>query len=256
MGMTAAWRVSQVRSSAVERALWRVLPEGNLLLRFVDGQDAADAVRLRRRAYNVGEVVLSTDAATHDRVVFPMSATLSEFMSMRDGAMVESATMGREGMCGIEAILGMERRAIDVIATLAGNVVEVSVPELLALADRVPAFRSMLLRNAAYQLGSGRILAACNALHDTRSRLARWLLSADDRLTTPTFFITHETMSAVLGVRRPSVTLAALDLQRSGALTYSRGTVGITNRSALAEWSCECYLEMRDLLERFIGERI
>ena len=47
--------------------------------------------------------------------------------------------------------------------------------------------------------------------------------------------VTHATLSGLLGVRRPSVTIAAGTLQKSGAIRYSRGRVVIVDRLGLAE---------------------
>ena len=45
----------------------------------------------------------------------------------------------------------------------------------------------------------------------------------------------------MLGVHRPSVTVAAGDLQRRGTISYHRGHVRVTDRRALERASCECY---------------
>jgi Mn-dependent DtxR family transcriptional regulator len=69
----------------------------------------------------------------------------------------------------------------------------------------------------------------------------------------PRFPLTHEFAAALLGVHRPSVTLAAGALQRAGIIEYRRGKVEILDREALHEVSCECYDVIRHAYDRFGG---
>ena len=45
----------------------------------------------------------------------------------------------------------------------------------------------------------------------------------------------------MLGVQRPTVTLAARMLQTAGLVHWKRGTLTILDRSGLAAAACECY---------------
>jgi CRP-like cAMP-binding protein len=83
--------------------------------------------------------------------------------------------------------------------------------------------------------------AGCNRLHDVEQRLARWLLMAQDRVSSPTLPITHDFLATMLGTDRPSVSLAAGILQRKQIIEYSRGSVKILNRGELEKSACECY---------------
>jgi hypothetical protein len=47
-------------------------------------------------------------------------------------------------------------------------------------------------------------------MHDLNQRLARWLLLVHDRVPGDELELTQEFLSQMLGVRRPSVSLAAL----------------------------------------------
>src|SRR5438552_3142396 len=95
--------------------------------------------------------------------------------------------------------------------------------------------------------------AACNAAHPIRSRLARWLLISHDSVKGDAFVLTHEFLSHMLGAERPSVTVAAGVLQKSGAVTYKRGEVRVLDRPKLERASCECYGIVRRESERLMG---
>ena len=45
----------------------------------------------------------------------------------------------------------------------------------------------------------------------------------------------------MLGVRRPTVTLIMNELERSNAVSASRGRIRIIDRDALESRACECY---------------
>lgn len=84
-------------------------------------------------------------------------------------------------------------------------------------------------------------MSACNTLHPTNERCARWLLMAHDRVNDDRLPLTQEFLSQMLGVRRGAVTLAASALQEAGFISYSRGLINVLNRSGLEAASCECY---------------
>src|SRR5260370_18845132 len=91
---------------------------------------------------------------------------------------------------------------------------------------------------------------ACNAADPIRARLARWLLISHDSVDGDVFVLTHEFLSHMLGAERPSVTVAAGVLQKTGAVTYKRGEVRILDRAKLERASCECYGIVRRATER------
>ena len=80
-------------------------------------------------------------------------------------------------------------------------------------------------------------------------RLARWLLMAQDRVSSESLPITHDFLAAMLGTDRPSVSLAAGLLQKRGIIEYARGSVRILQRGELEQASCECYSVIRTYTE-------
>ena len=65
-------------------------------------------------------------------------------------------------------------------------------------------------------------LAACNRLHEVDQRLVRWLLMCQDRVDSESLPLTHEFLAQMLGTGRPSVSLAAADLENAGLIEMER----------------------------------
>jgi CRP-like cAMP-binding protein len=93
---------------------------------------------------------------------------------------------------------------------------------------------------------------ACNALHTAEERCARWLLMVRDRAGTDRFPLSHEFLAVMLGVRRPTATIAAGILQKAGLITYRRGRMTILNRDGLEDAACECYGTVREHFGRLL----
>jgi len=94
---------------------------------------------------------------------------------------------------------------------------------------------------------------ACNSSHSIQERCARWLLETHDRAGSDSFELTQEFLSDMLGVRRPSVTVAARTLQEAGIIHYERGRITVIDRPALEDASCECYGVISREYERLVA---
>jgi CRP-like cAMP-binding protein len=189
-------------------------------------------------------------------VYFPNGGVFSLTVVLPDGAMVETATIGDEGMFCIEAFF-----LDDPVA---------SGPTLLQVPDAgrtsavrlpVPAFRAELNeRGALYRLigeyaqtavAQMTQSAACTAVHQVRERCARWLLMTQDRMRRDEFHLSHEFLAMMLGVQRPTVSVVAGALQDAGLIHCKHGIIRILNRRGLEEASCGCYSVMHAHLDRF-----
>lgn len=186
--------------------------------------------------------VLQKPGETAQHIYFPSDGAYSITRLMEDGRMVEVATVGNEGFIGINAVFGG-------IRALSGAVVK--VPDGAARVMPVRSFHREMQRRGPFAsvingfaqrfVASLMQAAACHAVHSVEQRCARWLLTTGDRVGDDEFPLTQEFLAVLLGVRRPSVTLALGALQHAGMIEYGPGRVIILDRMALKDAACECY---------------
>jgi CRP-like cAMP-binding protein len=181
---------------------------------------------------------------------FPGDGFCSVVTVLKDGSMVEVATIGREGVVGMSAVLNGNNPSPS-LAMVQGEIetcYRLPVEAFRQEMDRRGAFYSLLNRYGQALVGLIMQSTACNAVHRVEQRLARWLLMAHDRMESDAFPLTQEFAAMMLGVARPTVTIVAGTLQKAGLITYQRGTVTILDRQRLEAASCECYRTATDLL--------
>ena len=75
-------------------------------------------------------------------------------------------------------------------------------------------------------------------------------MQTHDRIETDTFPLTHEFLAQMLGVHRPTVSIAAGMLQKAGLIEYRRGVITINDRRGLENASCNCYQLIAQEYER------
>jgi CRP-like cAMP-binding protein len=243
------------RSSAALASVTR--PPTNQLLA------ALPLVDYTRLAGTLETVPLKLKAPIHkpdeaiEFVYFPGGGFCSVLTVLKDGSMVEVATIGREGMVGISAMLNGNHPSpsLAMVQGETGACYRMPVAVFRSEMERRGAFYDLLTRYAQALLSVIMQSTACNAVHTVEQRLARWLLMAHDRMGTNVFPLTQEFVAMMLGVARPTVTVVAGTLQRAKLITYQRGTVTIVDRKKLEAGSCECYRTCTDLLDGVTSER-
>jgi len=162
-----------------------------------------------------------------------------------DGRSVEVAIVGKEGIVGTPLAVGFYQGPHRAIMQIPGNGFRLKSSVLTEALHSAPEMCLIWNRYVLVQGLQMAQMAACNRLHEIEQRLARWLLMCQDRIESETLKVTHEFMAQMLGTGRPSVSLAAGILQRSGLIENMRGTVKILNRRGLEKAACECYFAIQ-----------
>lgn len=141
-------------------------------------------------------------------------------------------------MIGCEAVAGVplggfgQCRFVALAHGLARVIIPENVPRAL---DLGPSLRTALDSVTARLIDQMAATAHANASGRVVERLARWLLMAHERVEGDALFLTHETLSRILGVRRVGVTNALQLLERRNQLSVARGHIRIVDRDGLIE---------------------
>jgi CRP-like cAMP-binding protein len=192
-----------------------------------------------------GEFIFYTNE-TVKYVYFPTSGIISITSCSEEGRSIEIASVGKEGMAGIDVLLGVDKAANESMVQIAGAGYRVRTEIIRSLYEESPALQKLLRRYIHALLVLISQTAVCNRLHLLDQRLIRWLLLCRDRIESNHLPLTQEFLSTMLGTNRPSVTQSAIALQNSGHIEYKRGKVSILNAPALEELACECYHAVKD----------
>ena len=220
---------NQILAHLPAREAKRLLPH----LRFV-------SLRLKQVLYQPGEPI--------GDVYFPHDAVISMIAPMADGKSVEVTLIGPEGMAGLRAILAGKTYWYVSVVQIAGLCLKINGKVLEAEFKRCGVLHERLLHYTSYLLAQTSQLAACNRVHRLEQRLARWLLTARDRVKRDQFEMTHEFLSEMLGTPRSEVSRATGALRKAGLIRYGRGTLTILDSEALESVACECYQVLRQEL--------
>ncbi|MGK5111251.1 MULTISPECIES: Crp/Fnr family transcriptional regulator [unclassified Geodermatophilus] len=191
-------------------------------------------------------VVLHEPGEAIEAVHFPLVGVVSIVADLGVDLVVETATIGREGMVGIPLVLGAGIPTERALVQVPGEALSMAAADLKAhLADVDGPLTDMLRRSAQALFTQVARNAACNRVHVVRQRAARWLLMTADRMDSPTFELTQHFLAQMLAVRRTSVSEVAQSLAEDGCLTYVRGRITIIDRPRLEARACNCYDAIR-----------
>lgn len=219
--------------------------QGNTVLDSLNREMAAMIAPYLQTVEVTDEQVLFREEDDLDVVYFPLTAVISEFRSLEDGRMVEIAVTGNEGAIGLSSVLsgsGVAHNYTQV--SQAGTVRAIRASMLERLLHSNETLRSTLGRHTDVYIRQISQKAICNMYHCVKERLCTWLLMVQDRSGRSKMSLTHEQISRILGVNRPSVSKMAHELQESNLIRYSRGKVKIQDRERVENAACACYFEL------------
>jgi len=188
-----------------------------------------------------------------EQVVFPVLGVASMIAMGDSGASVEVATVGCEGMVGLPLFLGGKKAAVEVFMQVPSVGLHLKAAAFQDHLKREPSLVRILQLYTQALLTQIAQCSACNCHHTVEQRCARWLLQTRDRVPSDTFPLTHDFLGLMLGVRRPTVTVAARALQDRKLIRYYRGVITVLNRKGLEAAACECYQLINDEFDRLFG---
>jgi CRP-like cAMP-binding protein len=174
-------------------------------------------------------------------VYFPVEGFISLIAIVNGSPALEVGMVGREGMLGAHAVLGVVNAPVRAVVQGQGWAWRVATDVFRNQLAVSPSMRHVLDRYVAVLMSQLTTSATCLRYHEVGPRLARWLLMSQDRARSDRFRMTQEFLAFMLGVRRVSITTAASLLQREGLIEYNRGNLQVLDRAGLEQTACGCY---------------
>ncbi|ACT51897.1 putative transcriptional regulator, Crp/Fnr family [Methylovorus glucosotrophus SIP3-4] len=185
--------------------------------------------------------VLNQPDDTVEYVYFPLTCMVALTLNLEEGEGMEVALIGNEGMVGASLILGVAQSPFGATVQGHGLALRSSAPLFLEELARHPQLHELVKRYVHVSCQQFAQIAVCNRYHVVEKRLARLLLMTRDRMHSEDFYITHELLAKMLGVRRVGVTKAAGALHTQHLISYRRGVVRIDDAAGLEAAACSCY---------------
>ncbi len=206
---------------------------GNSLLRAIPASEWSHWSAYLEPVHLACGQVLSESGCAPDHVYFPTTAIVSMLYLAEDGASSELAVIGHEGMVGISLFMGGKTMPYRAVVQNAGQSFRLRAQLVSDEIRPGGVLLQMLLRYAQTLMSQLAQTAACNRYYSIDQLLSRRLLLALDRVPSGVLMMSQELLANLLGVRRESVTAAALRLQAAGVIRYSRGRIDVLDRAQL-----------------------
>jgi CRP-like cAMP-binding protein len=146
---------------------------------------------------------------------------------------LEVCIVGYEGMTGWTAVLHGDRSPNPTLVQVEGQGLRIAVDDLQNAMETSRSLQKVLLEYVREVMIQTADSALCIGTAKIEERVARWLLMAADRLDDDGIPLTHDALSALLGVRRASVTMALQDLQQKNRLLLCLSKIIIRDRKGL-----------------------
>jgi CRP-like cAMP-binding protein len=186
-------------------------------------------------------------------VYFPQGGVFSLLAQMNDGSIIETLTVGNEGMVGLPAVLGARLSPTRAICQISGWTLRIPLAALMESAPRDGILFERMTRYAQARLTALSRSVACNRLHSAQQRYARWVLTTQDRAGMDEFPMTQDFLAQMLGVTRPTISIVGQELQALHVVHYAQGRMTVDDRGGLERISCECYQTTREAFEEMLG---
>jgi len=154
---------------------------------------------------------------------------------------IEVGLIGREGFTGVPLVLGTDRTPHIMLVQAQGTAWRIGANDLRTALDASAGLRGVLGRYVQSLLVQVGQTVYANADLTIEGRLARWILMTGDRLQSEALPMTHEFLSMMLGVRRPSVTTAMHLLEGTGMIRARRGQIVVLDREKLEDMAGVSY---------------
>lgn len=213
----------------------------NILLSCLSPGEQADIIPFMKKVELPRGAILERPSFTISHAYFPLSCVASVIVRGETGVSIETGIIGREGMTAFGIHARDPFATFEVINQIEGEALKIERVQLERFFSRNANFRSLTSMFARTFNIQTSYTALANGRFTVAQRLARWLVMIDDRLERPSFTITHEYLSVMLGVRRASITDSLHMLEGERLIKSTRSLVEVIDREGLIAATGGCY---------------
>lgn len=177
--------------------------------------------------------VLATPSGAGEHVYLLAGASVAQMVRSGAAGSVAVGLVGFAGAVGLQFALGMGPSAFTLLVQGHGDAWTIEGDSLRSMVVARPA---MLLAISRHLWADSQELAhyAGNLQSQTvMQRLARWIVKSRGGHPDAPLKLTHAHLARMLGVRRASISLAALELRALGLLDYTRGSIVVRDQAGL-----------------------
>jgi CRP-like cAMP-binding protein len=211
-------------------------PLANELIRKLSPPDQALLMPRCVRVQLEAGTVLSTPNSPSSFVYFLAGSSVAQVVRnemAHDAPSLAVGLIGNEGAVGLQRAMGMGAGVLTLEVQTSGNALQIEALKLGQLIERKPSILLMLCRYLWTSSQEMAVMAAQIQTHDVYRRLAGWIALSALRVGDSALHLTHIHLAHMLGVRRASVSDAAIQLKTQGLIEYKRGRVLILDLDGL-----------------------
>lgn len=197
---------------------------------------AADQTEILRHceeiAIEIGSVLLSPHTGEQFAYFLGNSSVVMVVRDIR-GRGLALGLIGAEGAVGLQLGLGIGSGVMTYQVQSSGLAWRIQTHALKQMVQKRP---TLLLAFAKYLCVVSQevaTMATAAQSQDILTRLAYWIVLSQERSGPSPLLLTQNYLADMLGVRRASVTLAAMELKTRGLLEYRRGKVFVLDPMGL-----------------------
>lgn len=224
----------------------------NLILSFLPDDEYKRLLpHLKEFSVMRGQILHHSDTPANS-VYFLNQGVASLSVSNSDGLNIELSIAGNDAVVGERAIFKQGYFIVQCQMLTDGSGYKLPPKIFQEEFYRGGSLHDLILNHLEARLTETAQTALCNQTHLVEQRLSRWLLTFADRAQCEKLFLTQELIGNILGVNRPTISIAAKLLQKKGLIEYSRGIITIIDRNGLEEETCECYAVIKKTIETYL----
>ncbi|MGY4319111.1 Crp/Fnr family transcriptional regulator [Bradyrhizobium sp. JR3.5] len=173
--------------------------------------------------------------------VYFIESGLVSLRIVAPGSLLEAAVVGYRGAVGVSLVVGGNIPTQQSVVLFPGHALRIHANDLRRVTTERPKILEHLLRYSQTHNTHCAQMGLCGVRHGLEPRLACWLCLMCDALDSNVLPITHDYVSAVLGLHRAGVTRTLIRFEEQGLIRKMRGVLQVDDGGCLEQKACCCH---------------